>query len=650
MGITKLLENISIGKKLLIGFGTILLLTLIVALAGGRGLSMAKDSSEKVSLAEDINVALMDAKSSRQRYLRTGAEADYEVLSENIERMVAKLNQLKARDLDAGETRALDELGRTLSSYQGQLNKILSLKSERVDTRKEWASYGSALLGLLGEISDEANRIALQRDDWRAAALAEKAYHRYTMARYQVRGYLITLAAADNRTENGSRALDGTIEKIVAEFNDLADTLRQSQIGISRNTLNEAASNLNQYGEYLMRVHQIDNRLGDAQLALVGSAIALSKEVAQMLDDQAEAQRVDARQSNLILTVVTALAIVLGLLLAMLIARVIGRPLADAANAAHRIAEGDLTQTIDSNRKDEIGALMGAMAQMNSRLRELLSRINQGVSELTSASSQINSSAEKNQQGMELQRAETDQVAAAINEMTMAVQEVARSAEDASGAADDADNQAKEGVKGISGTVETINRMASEISATANAMGELKAQSDDIGRVIDVIKGIAEQTNLLALNAAIEAARAGDAGRGFAVVADEVRGLAQRTQESTTEIEELIGSLQQNAERSLAMMESGQQMTDESVSSTHTTGSLLDNIANAVSLIQQMNQQIATAAEEQGSVAEEINQSVVRVRDITETSATSSSETVAATRMLVDVSRNLQGLVKEFKV
>ncbi|TCK08292.1 methyl-accepting chemotaxis protein [Marinobacterium mangrovicola] len=650
MGITKLLENISIGKKLLIGFGTILLLTLVVAVVGGHGLSLAKESSEKVTLAEDINVALLDAKSARQRYLRTGADADYDALVEHIEQMEAHVNQLKGRDLAAGEKAALDELGRDLVVYQRSLTKILDLKSERVNTRKEWAAYGSELLRLLGEITEEANRIALQRDNWKAAAVAEKVYHRYTMARYRVRGYLITLAAADNSSENGSRALDETIDKIVAEFNDLADTLRQSQIGISRSTLNEAASNLNQYGEYLMRVHQIDNRLGDTQLELVAAAIELSQDVEQVLQEQAASQIADTEQSNLILAGVTALAMVLGVLLTLLISRVISKPLAHAANVAHRIAEGDLTQKIERDRSDEIGDLMSAMAQMNSRLRELLGRIDQGVTELTSASSQINSSAEKNQEGMQLQRAETDQVAAAINEMTVAVQEVARSAEDASGAADDADNQAKEGVKGISGTVETITRMATEIASTAEAMGELKVQSDDIGRVIDVIKGIAEQTNLLALNAAIEAARAGDAGRGFAVVADEVRGLAQRTQESTTEIEELIGNLQHNAERSLVMMESGQQMTRESVSSTHTTGSLLDNIANAVSLIQQMNQQIATAAEEQGSVAEEINQSVVRVRDITETSANSSSETVAATRMLVDVSRNLQGLVKEFKV
>lgn len=649
MGITKLLENISIGKKLLIGFGSILLLTLIVAFAGGRGLTLSQESSEMVSLATELNKALMDAKSSRQTYLRTGSDSDYTQLEMDIDRMETQLAALRAMDLDAREAAAVGQIRADLNGYQEGLKRIMDLKSERVDTRREWAAYGSALLTLLGGISDDAARIALQRDDWKASAVAEKIYHRYTMARYQVRGYLSKLAAADSST-NGARALDGEIEKIVAEFDSLADTVRQSNIGISRNTLSEAASNLNGYGEYLMRVHQVDNRLGDAQLTFKGSAIALSKSVDQMQQLQAEYQATDSENSYLTLAIVTAVAAVLGILLTILISRVISKPLAHAANVAHRIAEGDLTQKIESDRSDEIGDLMSAMAQMNSRLRELLGRIDQGVTELTSASSQINSSAEKNQEGMQLQRAETDQVAAAINEMTVAVQEVARSAEDASGAADDADNQAKEGVNGISGTVETITRMATEIASTAEAMGELKVQSDDIGRVIDVIKSIAEQTNLLALNAAIEAARAGDAGRGFAVVADEVRGLAQRTQESTTEIEELIGNLQHNAERSLVMMESGQQMTRESVSSTHTTGSLLDNIANAVSLIQQMNQQIATAAEEQGSVAEEINQSVVRVRDITETSANSSSETVAATRMLVDVSRNLQGLVKEFKV
>ncbi|WP_443216107.1 methyl-accepting chemotaxis protein [Pseudomonas sp. M47T1] len=234
--------------------------------------------------------------------------------------------------------------------------------------------------------------------------------------------------------------------------------------------------------------------------------------------------------------------------------------------------------------------------------------------------------------------------------MTATVQEVARNAEQASMAATDADGQAREGDKVVSQAINHIERLASEVKRSTEAMGHLQQESDKIGKVMDVIKAVAEQTNLLALNAAIEAARAGEAGRGFAVVADEVRGLAQRTQKSTEEIEGLVAGLQSGTQQVANVMLSSRELTDSSVALTRQAGVSLENITRTVSNIQLMNQQIAAAAEQQSSVAEEISRSIINVRDVSEQTAAASEETAASSVELARLGNQLQMMVSHFRV
>ncbi|MFP8825975.1 methyl-accepting chemotaxis protein [Pseudomonas shahriarae] len=234
--------------------------------------------------------------------------------------------------------------------------------------------------------------------------------------------------------------------------------------------------------------------------------------------------------------------------------------------------------------------------------------------------------------------------------MAATVQEVARNAEEASEAAVAADQQAREGDRVVGEAIAQIERLAGEVGNSTEAMGHLKRESDKIGSVLDVIKSVAQQTNLLALNAAIEAARAGEAGRGFAVVADEVRSLAQRTQKSTEEIEELIVGLQSGTQQVATIMDSSRSLTDSSVELTRRAGNALENITRTVSAIQAMNQQIATAAEQQSAVAEEINRSVLNVRDVSEQTAAASEETAASSTELARLGSHLQALVGRFRV
>ena len=358
----------------------------------------------------------------------------------------------------------------------------------------------------------------------------------------------------------------------------------------------------------------------------------------------------ESRQATTLLIVCTLLALVLGIIAAWVITRQIVIPLQRTLKTVERIAAGDLTQDHHTDRRDELGQLQQAIQRMTQGLRELIGGISDGVTQIASAAEELSAVTEQTSAGVNNQKVETDQVATAMNQMAATVQEVARNAEEASEAAVAADQQTREGDAVVAQAIAQIEKLAVEVGHSTEAMSHLKRESDKIGSVLDVIKSVAQQTNLLALNAAIEAARAGEAGRGFAVVADEVRSLAQRTQKSTEEIEELIAGLQSGTQQVSSSMDSSRALTDNSVELTRRAGESLGTIARTVSTIQGMNQQIAAAAEQQSAVAEEINRSVLNVRDISDQTAAASEETAASSTELARLGTHLQTLVGRFKV
>jgi methyl-accepting chemotaxis protein len=237
-----------------------------------------------------------------------------------------------------------------------------------------------------------------------------------------------------------------------------------------------------------------------------------------------------------------------------------------------------------------------------------------------------------------------------MNQMSATVQEVASNAEQASASADDGNNAATDGNRVVGQTISAISNLASDVQTSADVIETLKGDSENIGTVLDVIKNIAEQTNLLALNAAIEAARAGEQGRGFAVVADEVRTLAQRTQESTTEIEGLVEALQSGAQQAVDVMGNSRDQAENTVSQARLAGESLDAITQSVETIVNMNTQIASAAEEQSATTEEINRSVINIQDIAEQTAAGAVQTAASSTELNNLGEQMRGLVAKFKV
>ncbi|HEY9149187.1 MAG TPA: methyl-accepting chemotaxis protein [Gammaproteobacteria bacterium] len=363
-------------------------------------------------------------------------------------------------------------------------------------------------------------------------------------------------------------------------------------------------------------------------------------------------QAIDEEHSGILASLIGMLVAVLITFFAFLwfIHHSIQRPSRQLVDDLKRLADGDFSRPVHCLSHDEIGQVAESAGAIQAQLGAMLREIAGAASQLASASAQLSGTSEQANRDILTQQSETEQVATAMNQMLATVQEVARNAADAAEAARVADEQAGKGSRVVTEVGSAIRELASRVQANAEAIHSLEADSARIGSVVDVIRGIAEQTNLLALNAAIEAARAGEQGRGFAVVADEVRSLAQRTQQATTEIQQMIAQLQNGAQSAVAAMEEGQASTERAVDRAGQAGNALREITGAVSTIHSMNTQIASAAEEQGAVAEEINRNVVAINDVTGSTAQHASQTADASEEIAELASRLQQRLGGFRI
>ncbi|MGF6327370.1 methyl-accepting chemotaxis protein [Pseudomonas sp. BS3782 TE3695] len=369
----------------------------------------------------------------------------------------------------------------------------------------------------------------------------------------------------------------------------------------------------------------------------------------QTLDTNQQAVDQYASAFNLTVTLLV-IATGLTLLFAWLLTNSITKPIANALSAAEEIAEGNLTRPITVDGEDEAGRLLAAMAKMQDKLRDTLQQISGSATQLASAAEELNSVTDESARGLTQQNNEIEQAATAVNEMTSAVEEVARNAVSTSEASKNATTSAGDGRDLVQETVSAIERMSADVQSTASLIGDLANESRDIGKVLDVIRGLADQTNLLALNAAIEAARAGEAGRGFAVVADEVRALAHRTQQSTSEIERMIGSIQSGTEHAVDSMRNSTERAESTLNIARGAGLSLDTINSAIVEINERNLVIASAAEEQAQVAREVDRNLVNIRDLSVQSATGANQTSAASNELSRLALDLNNMVGRFSL
>ena len=384
-----------------------------------------------------------------------------------------------------------------------------------------------------------------------------------------------------------------------------------------------------------------------------GVVIKLPKSV--MLADNVKLQAVldEAQASGTVKALlVGAAAGLLGLLLIWLTATGVTRPINSVAAMLKNIAsgEGDLTQRLAYAKKDELGELVNWFNRFLDKLQPTIAQIKQSITEARGTADQSSAIARQTSEGMQVQFREIDQVATASNEMSATAHDVANSASNAANAARGADQSAREGMQIIEKSTRDITTLADEVSKAVGEVEALAVNSEQIGSVLEVIRSIAEQTNLLALNAAIEAARAGESGRGFAVVADEVRNLAKRTQDSVEEIRQVIERIQSGTRGVVATMHSSQSQAQSNAGQIHQAVQALGKISDAVTVISDMNLQIASAAEQQSAVAEEVNRNVSAIRTVTETLTGQATESAAISSQLNALASQQMKLMDQFKV
>jgi methyl-accepting chemotaxis protein len=430
-------------------------------------------------------------------------------------------------------------------------------------------------------------------------------------------------------------------EELSTSFSNIEGLLSANQ-GILFHKKSQLAANL-----------QAEKMLKSLEENTVKANIILDKQVElanQATIASSELVKSSVSSGNSQTTIIAIISIIIAIIIARFTLLSITRPLSRVNDMLNIVSSGDLSRKLDESGKDEFAQLSKNCNLLIDSLRNLIESIVNRSSQLAAAAEQTSAVTAESTTAIEEQRNQVEQAASATTEMSSTSQSVLSSANDALGEIKHADDEA-ERVKTISArNRNTIEQLASEVDSAAQVINQLQQDSASIGGILDVIRGIAEQTNLLALNAAIEAARAGEQGRGFAVVADEVRTLASRTQESTSEIQTMIESLQTGAGKAVTVMDAGKSKASDCVTQSEEADKALETITHAVHEAFDRSSQIATAAEEQSVVAHEISENLESIVAIAEQTTAGSQQTAASSSEVARLSEELQQSVQEFKL
>ena len=636
------LGDIKVSRKLGTGFGILLLAVLAVAFIGYNSNSVLVDRLSTTRLIGTLNDATQNMRLSEKQY-EAAADAAF---AESYNAQLNVLQGLVGKALDtltrAENQQALKALQTTIVAYDQKVKRLIAADQSTTDALKPLTALSDKYAQTFASMLEGTTTSALaSADGERVRELRTVADLRNGMTtfRLMLRRYI----AVPN--DVNKKLLMETIDSFLSDISKARTSLPTAL----SSQLEEAHAGMRRYREVLVEVAGLFEQKQNMREQVDQESKAMDKIMSGLMDTQQRLAHEDQHSAFIQMAVLTALALVIGLLASVVISRQITAPLALTVDLARRIAKGDLTVQARSARKDELGDLQNAMQEMAQNLNTLVQGIGNGVTQISTSAEKLSAMSEQTSAGVRQQKSEVDQVATAMHEMASTVQEVARNTTDASAAATLADQQARHGSTVVKQATVQISELAMAIEELGGAMNVLTQDSEQIGKVIDVIKAVAEQTNLLALNAAIEAARAGEQGRGFAVVADEVRSLAQRTQDSTKEIEALIVTLQQGTQAAATLMTSSRERTLDTVVLAQKAELAITEINQSIGTIQEMSLQISAAAEQQSAVADEINRSIVSVRDVADQSAVASEESAAATIELASLGQDLQRMTAHFR-
>ena len=668
--------NSSIRNRILFGFGLILAILLIVSLSTlSRFVNLSNGISD---VTEEIQPVVITAQNLETKLEAVGRTLGFYLLTKSYEYKEAYFSDLDEAAQLASQLNAyafvqnndsyraevdsvLADLQK-LSVYKDRMVKLMASDVENIPALKisversnPRAQQIQAMISQMISSDYEEDNPAGKRDEFRQTLYDLRYYNSQLLG--ELRTFLAFRADVNIQNMQSVKDVMAIKFKIITNNSDLY-TFEQEEV-IEK--LLKSYTDFSQDLDEIIKVHGSEKYRTDIYLVKteIGPLVSdmeetldiLVNELKEVIHSTSADLQEEADNASLQVLIGMIIGVVVSLLVAFFMSRMITHPINEAVHAMEDLAEGegDLTRRLDEQGKSEIALMAKGFNSFASKVQALVSQVAGSVENLSNVVSDVSNIVDQTQVGSQTQREQTEQVATAITEMTATVQEVASNANLAADSAQQADENAKSGQQIVGETVSSISSLAGEIETGANVINKLSQDAESIGSVLDVIKGIAEQTNLLALNAAIEAARAGEQGRGFAVVADEVRTLASRTQESTTEIESMIASLQEQARSAVKAITQGQEKAAASVEYASSAGKALNDITDSVATITNMNIQIATASEEQSAVAEEINQNVVNISHVADENAQASNQLATSSQDLAQLAAELQSLVSHFK-
>ena len=646
--------NLGMAIKLGLGFTLVLLLTAVVAVIGVWSLNNISHHVDSLQQMSNLNSGVLKMRLLEQEYALHGNPKTADALHKGIEDLNALAEEVKGQSKN--NQAMMVEVQQALGDYRKSFDQFVSI-SQSKDLALEMAAWSVSSVAnnldvLQSGLNDDGTYELKKSNGTSGSEFIEQANQVSQVSKLMMQAMDEARVRLDQsrKTGSGDEAKTGKIEQA-----EQAKVLAEQLKGMIKDdgyltVLGEVSTHIVNFSDKLNEYTGLLSDEAKVSLQLASNAKQVMQQVDQVYAGEDQSMSDELKLNSMQIIGSSIVALIVGVIASLLITRLIVGPLRSVIAMAQRIASGDLSGSVAVTRRDEIGQMMLAMQQMGAGLSHIVSGLQAGIEQLANSAHSLSAVTEQTNLEVSSQKEETEQVATAMNQMTATVHDVARNAEEAALAAQTADEKVDSGQTVVRQSMQRIEQLASSSASASHGIESLSAEIQNIGKVLGVIKSVAEQTNLLALNAAIEAARAGEQGRGFAVVADEVRALAKRTQQSTEEIERLVISLQSGAQASVAQIQSSGELVKLAVSDALQTESALGSIAAAVSMIQQMNQQIAAAAEEQSSVAEEINRSVTSIRSSADQSALAMQGNAASSIELASLGMELKGMVGHFRL